>query len=622
MINYNVNYKKIYYYRQWENMNKTNLSIILFLILISINVHAKESVNWYGDIQPISNQDWNLSKAKHLLERAGFGGTPDEVEFIFKLGLSKAVKHLVYYENISVSNMPQFDESNIHDPGLINFPPSRPATTKLAKETGEALGVKVKESGNRKLQPIVNKFFFWLRASRLETKRVAYWWADRMINSPRPLEEKMTLFWHNHFANNEQKVRDYRKLLLQNKTFRTHATGNFRNLLIATAKDPAMLYFLDAGQNVKGSPNENFAREIMELFTLGVDNYEEEDIREAARAFTGWNTNDLEFIVNKNQHDTGSKTILNKTGNFSGEDVIDILLSQDAASKFLVKKIYKEFVNENLNNDIIESYANILKQNNFELKPLLSAMFLSRDFYSDKNRGAHIKSPVELVISTYKKLGLNNTPGVPDFNQSTTAMGQTLFWPPTVAGWAGGKSWITPALLMERGNFARSFLYPDIDFIDKDFYSPDPKIIVMHNAIKEGADITSATKSSNGGDSMMMAESNMMADRDEDFNTRYASYKGWQMAVSRVKPIMRNAVNVNFTSMVLNSGATNSHEAVDYLINRFLIVKIDGKKRDMIISFLSDNLGTNDLLQAETYLEDNLRLVLHLIMSQPEYQLG
>ncbi len=605
-----------------SNTKRINLFILLYLLLFPLNVYANESLNWYGDIKPISNKDWDISKAKHLLERAGFGGTPEDVKFLYKLGLSKAVEHLVYYENISVNNLPEFDESNIHDPGLINFPPSRPATTKLAKEKGEALGIKVKESGNRKLQPIVNKFFFWLRASRLETKRVAYWWADRMISSPRPLEEKMTLFWHNHFANNETKVRDYRKLLLQNKTFRTHATGNFKNLIIATAKDPAMLYFLDAGQNVKGSPNENFAREIMELFTLGVGNYEEKDIREAARAFTGWNTNDLEFIVNKDQHDNGSKTILNKTGDFSGEDVIDILLSQDAASKFLVKKIYKEFVNEEVNDDIITDYANILKNNNFELKPLLSAIFLSRDFYSDNNRGSHIKSPVELVISTYRKLGLSNTPGIPDFNQSTTAMGQTLFWPPTVAGWAGGRSWITPALLMERGNFARSFLYPDIDFIDKDFYSPDPKIIVMHKAIREGADITSATKSSNGGGSMMMSESNMMADRDEDFNTRYGSYRGWQMAVSKVKPIERDTININFTSMVLNSGAKNSQEAVDYLINRFLIVQIDDKKRDMIISFLTNNLGTNDLIQAETYLEDSLRLVLHLIMSQPEYQLG
>ena len=607
-------------------MSKKFLKGIIFILLVSsflsLKVISKETSNWENNISPILSADWTISKAEHLLGRAGFGGSPEEILFIYKLGPKKAVEYLVYYENISTNHMPDFNESDIHDPGLVNFPPSRPATTKLAKENGEALGIKVKISGNRKMQPIVNKFFFWLRASKLETQRVSYWWANRMLNSPRPLEEKMTLFWHNHFANNESKIRDYRKLLLQNKTFRLHATGNFRNLLVATAKDPAMLYFLDAGQNIKGAPNENFAREIMELFTLGVGNYEEKDIREAARAFTGWDTNDLEFIVNKDKHDSNKKTILGHTGNFTGEEVIDILLSHDAAAKFIVAKIYKEFVNEYIDIDIINQYAKILKSNNYEIKPLLKAIFLSKDFYSQRNMGSHIKSPVELVISTYKKLGLNNTPGIPDFNQSTTAMGQTLFWPPTVAGWAGGRSWITPALLMERGNFARSFLYPDIDFIGEDFHAPDPKIIVMHNAIKKGADITSATKSSNGGESMMMAESNMMSDRDEDFNTRYASYRGWQMAVSKVKPIPRFAAEINFTKIVIESGAHSTDDAVDYLINRFLTVNIDNDKRKMLIRFLEENLGTSNIKNAESYLEDSLRLVVHLIMSQPEYQLG
>ena len=410
-------------------MSKNLILISILIILFTSNIFAKETNNWKNDIDPIKKEDWSIAKASHLLERAGFGGTPEEIKFIYNLGHLLAVEHLVNYEKLPTKYLLKFEESNIHDPGLINFPPSRPATTKLAKETGEALGIKVKESGNRKMQPIVNKFFFWLRASRLETQRVAYWWANRMVNSPRPLEEKMTLFWHNHFATNETKVRDYRKLLLQNKTFRLHATGNFKELLIAVAKDPAMLHFLDAGQNVKGAPNENFAREIMELFTLGVGNYEEKDIREAARAFTGWNTNDLEFIVNKDKHDTGQKTILSHTGNFTGEEVIDILLDQDAAAIFIVKKIYKEFVNEEVDNIIIDQYAKILKSNNYQLKPLLKTIFLSKDFYSTENIGSHIKSPIELVVSTYKKLGLNKSPGIPDFNQATTAMGQLCFGP-------------------------------------------------------------------------------------------------------------------------------------------------------------------------------------------------
>ena len=592
------------------------LSFLATFVLFKSNAKTMD-----GNINSLSSEEWTIAHAAHLLERAGFGGTPEEIDKIFKMGVNEATDYLVYYEKIP-DNLKDFDESGIHDPGLINFPPSRPATTKLARENGEALGVKVKKSGNRRMQPIVNKFFYWLRASRLETQRVAYWWSNRMLSSPRPLEEKMTLFWHNHFATSETKVRDYRKLLLQNKTFRKHATGNFRELLIATAKDPAMLYFLDAGQNVKGAPNENFAREIMELFTLGVGNYDEKDIREAARAFTGWNTDDLTFIVNLDKHDSGKKTVLNKTGNFNGEDVIDILLEQDAASKFIVRKIYKEFVNEDVNEKIISEYAKILRKENYEFKPLLKKIFMSKDFYSKKNIGSHIKSPVELVISSYKKLGANTTPGIPDFNYTTNAMGQRLFWPPTVAGWAGGRSWITPALLMERGNFARSFLYPDIDFIDKDFYSPDPKIILMHDSIRKGSDITSATKLSNGGDNIMMAESNMMADRDEDFNTRYGSYRGWQMAVSKVKPIKRDTLNISFTDMVLKSGALNTEEAVDYLISRFLSVNINDKKRQMLINFLNDNLGTTNLEEAKSYLEDPLRMLTHLIMSQPEYQLG
>ena len=587
------------------------------------NINAANNLDWIGNLSPLSESDWDINIAKHLLERAGFGGTPGEIKKIYELGLIGAVNHLVNYESINDDFLKEFDESDIHDPGLVDFPPSRPATTKLARETGEALGIKVKTSGNRKMQPIVNKFFFWLRASMLETRRLAYWWAERMLISPRPLEEKMTLFWHNHFANSEAKVRDYRKLKLQNATFRKHATGNFRELLIATAQDPAMLYFLDAGQNIKGAPNENFAREIMELFTLGDGNYTEKDIREAARAFTGWNTDDLVFLIDDDKHDSEDKTVLSNIGNFDGVDVINILLTQEASAKFLVKKIYKEFVSEYYDEKTINSLAHILRENDYELKPLLKTMFLSKDFYSSNAMGTHIKSPVVLIVNTYKKLGLDEIPGIPDFNEASTLMGQTLFWPPTVAGWAGGKSWITPGLLMERGNFARSFLYPDIDFIPHDIHSYDPKIITMHEFIRRGEDITTATQASNGDKNMVtMSEGSMMADRDEDFNTRYGSYRGWQMAIEKVKPIKRVAAKLNISRMVLSNGAKTSEDAVNYLLNRFLSVPVSDKKRLQLINFLDFVLGTDDIIESESYLEDPLRLVLHLIMSEPEYQLG
>lgn len=229
---------------------------------------------WSNDLSPLPTSEWNPDRAKHLLERAGFGGTPQEVERLARMTPAQAVKSLVRYQHTPDKFTP-FQDSGSHDAGLEPFAVSRPAATDLAKATGESLGVKVKPEGNRKAQQVADRYLYWLRASRLETHRLGYWWANRMLTTPRPFQEKMTLFWHGHFATTEEKVRDYRKLQIQNELLRQHATGKFRDLLVAVAKDPAMLAFLDAGVNLKGAPNENFAREIMELFTMGVGNYTE-----------------------------------------------------------------------------------------------------------------------------------------------------------------------------------------------------------------------------------------------------------------------------------------------------------------------------------------------------------
>ena len=423
---------------------------LLFVVAILTSATALSQTidNWQDDLSPLPASSWNYDTAAHLLERAGFGGTPDQIHELTGMGAQGAVQHLVRYDR-SLTSYSSFEHSGIHDPGLDPFPPSRPATTNLAKETGEALGIKVKPSGNRRLQPVVNKFFYWLRASRLETERVAYWWANRMVSTEAPLQEKMALFWHGHFAVNEGKVRDYRKLLQELELFHAMGTGSFRDLMNAVAKDPAMLSFLDAGVNVKGAPNENFAREIMELFTMGAGNYSETDIREAARAFTGWNYVGLDFKFNADQHDDGTKTFLGRTGNFGGEDIIDIILEQPVAAEYLASKIYRFFVREEISPSLQKELGNLFRQSDYEVAALLETLFLSRDFYSEASVGTHIKSPVELTVSTYRKLGLDSVPGVPDFNRSTGALGQTLFRPPTVAGWAGGRSWITPGLLLK-----------------------------------------------------------------------------------------------------------------------------------------------------------------------------
>src|SRR5438128_1803184 len=578
------------------------------------------SSQWQNDLTPIGPSDWNYDFAAHLLERAGFGGTPEEIDALARMTPAEAVRRLVYFQSIE-NNLPPFDHSGIHDPGLEPFPESRPAVTKMAKEKGEALGIKVKPGGDRPLQPIVNKFFYWLRASVLETQRVGYWWANRMVATHHPLEEKMALFWHGHFAVNEAKVRDYRKTLSQLELFHKYGTGNFRDLLVSVAKDPAMLSFLDAGVNVKGAPNENFAREIMELFTMGVGNYSEKDIREAARAFTGWNYVDLQFVVNQERHDAGSKTFLGSTGNFDGVDVIDIILKQPVTSRYIAGKIYRYFVREEISPEMQEKLGAALRNNGYQIAPLLETIFLSRDFYSPASVGTQIKSPVQLALSTFKKLGLTEVPGVPDFNVATGVLGQRLFSPPTVAGWPEGRSWMTPGLLLERGNFIRDVLFPDINFIPPDRANPSADIRIVADKIRAGLDISTATMPDRGSEGGL-AEANMLADRDEDFNTRYGSFRGWQMAIERVKAIPRNTANIDLTRMVGNAGLKNTTEIVDYFIRRFMRVPPVEEKRKELIAFLNKQLGTSDAEVAKTFMEDPLRLFLHLLMSEPEFQLS
>lgn len=599
-------------------------ALTITVLLAAAPGYAQQTgfTSWQDDLAPISGNDWNYDTAAHLLERAGFGGTPEQIQALAAMSPAEAVRNLVHFDSVDNTHLLPFDHSGIHDPGLEPFPPSRPATTELAKASGEALGIKVKPEGNRRLQPVVNKFFYWLRASVLETNRVGYWWADRMVASNAPLQEKMALFWHGHYAVNESKVRDYRKLLRELELFHEMGTGSFRDLMVEVAKDPAMLSFLDAGVNVKGAANENFAREIMELFTMGVGNYTENDIREAARAFTGWNYVDLEFVVNSEQHDTEEKTFLGRTGNFDGVDVIDIIMEQSVTADYIAGKLYRFFVRHELSPALQVKLGGVLRDADYQVSALLEAIFLSKDFYSAASVGTHIKSPVELAVSTYRKLGLENVPGVPDFNQATGSLGQTLFRPPTVAGWAGGRSWVTPGLLLERGNFARDVLFPDINFIPSDRRNGSSEIQSVARRIREGLDITSATQPSSLGEGQIMAESNMLADRDEDFNTRYGSFRGWQMAIERVKPIPRHTARLNLSEMVLQQQVQTTSDVVDYFIARFMRVPPAEDARLMLVDFLDNELGTSNIEAARTYMEDALRMVLHLIMSQPEYQLA
>ena len=593
------------------------LVLLVFLACFGTPLLAKAKADGPLDLAPLQST-LTSAQAKHLVSRAGFGATQQEIASLVGKTPQQALQQFTAGgDNVPA---PAFEHSGIFEPGLDPFPPSRPATTELAKRQGHALGIDVKPDGNRPLQPIVNQFFYWLRASRLETDRVSYWWANRMLITQQPLREKAALFWHGHFATNEDKVRDYRKMVLQVETFQRLGLANFRDLLIAIAQDPAMLVFLDAGVNTKDAPNENFAREIMELFTMGVGEYGEEDVREAARAFTGWSVRGLEFYVDSDTHDAGEKSFLGERGDFDGIEIIDRILARPQTSRFIATKLYRYFVRDDLAPAAQAQLGERLRAHNYDIGAYLQELFVSRDFYA--SAGEHIKSPVELVISTYKKMGLRQVPGVPDFNVVTGALGQRLLHPPTVAGWSQGRSWITPSLLFERGNFVLDVVSPDLNFVPPDrFPAYTPEVARVQERLRSGLAVSQATKPTGmmGGD---MAQSNALADRDEAFNTRLGSMRGWQMAIERVRPIPRDFARMALAKEVQAQALTTPMEVVLYLERRFFEVPLQPRDREEMAAFLAEALGTTDVAAAQSYAEEPLRRLLHAMLSRPEYQLG
>ena len=571
--------------------------------------------SWENDLSPITTADWDYDKAAHLLERAGFGGTPEEIERLAAMTPQAAVDWIVNYQR-QADTAPAFNASPIWDSGMDPFPKSRADAVRIARETGRSMGVPVLPEGeSRRLQPVVNKFFYGLRSNAVETQRLSTWWGERMLTTSRPLEEKLTLFWHGHFATGNTKVRDTRMMFRQNSMLRLNANGNFTDLLIGILKDPAMLVYLDNGENVKDHPNENFGRELLELFTLGVGNYTEQDIREGSRAFTGWTNDVLEFEFDAEQHDFEEKTFLGQTGSFNGDDIIKIILEQPAAAAYVGGKLYKYFVRDVVDADVRSTLATTFRDADYELKPLLTRIFLSRDFYSPASYATKIKSPVHLVVSTYRKLGLTELPTIPDFNRLTAGLGQTLFNPPNVAGWAGGRTWVTPATLLERGNLFRGVLFPDMD----GFWAPDRVVPGIYEQVEkrleQGMNITAATQE---GD----AESSMLVDRDEDYNTRYGGYMGYVMAFERLHPIPRRVADLDIGALLARAGASQVDEVVDHLTRRFLRVTPSASDREVLVDFLRDELGGDLIGDVTPQVEASLRALLYLILSTPEYQLA
>jgi len=280
------------------------------------------------------------------------------------------------------------------------------------------------------------------------------WWMHEMLVTPSPITERMTLFWHNHFVSSQQKVRFSRLMYQQNATLRAHALGSFADLLRAASKDPAMLIYLDTAQSRKGQPNENFAREVMELFTLGEGHYGEADIKEAARAFTGWSLDrdTGRYLFRPAIHDYGMKTVLGKSGRFDGDAVLDVILDRPQTAEFITAKLWREFVSGDPDPREVQRIGKAFRNRNYDIKVALRFLLESDAFWDPANRGSLIKSPVELVVGTLRQLDVAPGGATP-FVVVAAGMGQNLFSPPNVKGWPGGEQWINSNSLLARKQF-------------------------------------------------------------------------------------------------------------------------------------------------------------------------
>ena len=367
---------------------------------------------------------WNWGCAKHLLNRAAFGGKPREIEHFTEIGLDSGIENLFDFNNKPLGKPRWLSEYE-------EFPPLK----------------------FRRMLPEERKKLKKINRQRVRDFQIA--WIQRMIDSPTPADmlwEKMTFFWHGHFATSVQKVKLPPLLFNQLSLLHEHAVGNFRTLLHGISRDPAMLRYLDNVQNRKGHANENFARELMELFSLGPGNYTEDDVKEAARAFTGWSFVPFEFRVKRRQHDYGKKTFLGRTGNFDGEDIVNIVLEQSACAEFITKKFLKFFSFKTASGEFLKFLADDFRKHDYEIQPLLKNIFSQKEFYSSDVIGSQIKSPIQLVVGTARTLDFDSE-NLEFYLHVLNMMGQVPYLPPNVKGWPGGRSWIDTSRLLTRYTF-------------------------------------------------------------------------------------------------------------------------------------------------------------------------
>ena len=495
---------------------------------------------------------WGTDEAAHLLRRAGFGGTPKEIESLAALGREGAVEALLDFEKAP-----------------FEFPPPS-ITRRIAPRPGEIARLSPEDKKAVKGFERANR--------RVLAENLSGWFLRRMAATPRPLEEKLVLFWHGHFTSGLREVEDPFKLYRQNELFRRHAL-DFRALVHEVSRDPAMIRYLDTDRNSKAKPNENFARELMELFTMGEGNYTEQDIKEAARAFTGWavDRESGEFRERPRLHDAGVKRFLGAEGNFEGGDIIEIILKQPATAEFLSRKLWRFFAATEPSEETLQGLAKAMRASDYRLRPVLKALFTSREFYAPEVRFENIKSPVELVVGALRTLEVRPADSLA-FTQALQQMGQQLFQPPNVKGWEGGAKWIDAASFYTRASLGLPLLYGT-------------------EAPRSGADPRERLK---GRIEDVIEELDLeMAARDPN-----PPQPAWDPLPA-----------------IETFGLDTPEKLVDHFLARLLQRPVGAEARALLVRHFQEVGG--DLSKAESAkTRDAVRGVVHLILSMPEFQVS
>ncbi|NUM53959.1 MAG: DUF1800 domain-containing protein [Candidatus Hydrogenedentes bacterium] len=502
-------------------------------------------------LKPIDS--WSAANARHLLNRAGFGGPSERLTKIAAMTPEEAVSFLVDFT------------AQPTDAGAPEFVVAVRSPEEVRREM-EGLSVEERRAKANEYQ----------QEERAAIQKLKGWWLERMHTTERPLEEKLTLFWHGHFATSAQKVKSSWHTHQLNDVFRRNAAGNFKQLTIDVGQSPSMLRYLDNNRSTKKHPNENWARELMELFTLGQGQYTEDDIKESARAFTGWTADHQKFAYRFDYHDGGPKTFMGKTGNFDGWDVINIIFEQPAASRFIAAKLWKYFAYDDPEKEIVEGLAQTLRENNYELRPMLRQMFASRAFYGDKAVARQVKSPAQFVVQLAFDMRYENPPYVA-MARACQSLGQDLFFPPNVKGWDGNLAWVNANAMLTRYNL--------------------PQGLLAANVVKDARMETTAKKP--GGESMEPAmQDTMMSPKTDDMPERWDARE-----------------------FLLSLGFNTPNECVTKLAEHFLCVPLTDAQRAELLAALEPALGPDQSMNRKNVNPKNLFAAMHLLLSTAEYQL-